>query len=101
MFRRRLGFDDREHRIWRNFAFAAIGLFIMLLVFPSSTAVDRLALYVMPLQLAILPRIPGTLLGSGFGKVIVVLFAFSVQFVWLNFASHAEAWLPYQFYPIG
>jgi hypothetical protein len=32
--------------------------------------------------------------------VAVVLYYALIQFVWLNYASHAFAWLPYQFYPL-
>jgi hypothetical protein len=30
--------------------------------------------------------------------VAVIAYSAAVQFVWLQFASHADAWLPYQIY---
>jgi len=30
----------------------------------------------------------------------VVLYSAAVQFIWLNFAVTAFAWLPYQLYPV-
>lgn len=101
MVGRRLGFSQGEYLIWRNFALAALALFVLLLVLPSSTAVDRVALYIIPLQIAVLSRVPGTLMGRGVGKSAVLLYSASVLFIWLNFAVHAEYWVPYQFYPVG
>ena len=100
VFRRRLQFPTQEDLIWRSFSFATFGLLVLLIVLPSSTAVDRLAIYVMPLQLAVLARIPGTLLSHGGGKLIIIIYSAAIQFVWLNFAVHAQWWVPYRFYPL-
>ena len=100
LFRRRFQFSDRERRIWLFHSIAAFGLLVLLLVLPSSTAVDRLALYIMPLQIAILARVPG-IMGSRQGTALVVAYSFAVEFVWLNFAVHAKYWVPYQFYPLA
>ena len=96
---RRLGFSDRERRLWFFHSVAALGFLVLLLMLPSSTAVDRLALYVMPLQIAILARMP-MVLGPRAGTILVLAYSFAVQFVWLNFATHARYWVPYQFYPL-
>lgn len=99
MFRGKLGFEPHEYSIWRNFSIAALGLAILLFVLPSSTAVDRMSLYLMPLQIAVLTRV--ALLGESRipGTAAVLTYLFTVQFVWLNFATHAHYWVPYQFYP--
>ena len=73
---------------------------VLLLVLPSSTVVDRLALYVFPLQLAVLSRVPRALGSEGLGRLLVIAYCFLVQFVWLNFAAHAEYWVPYRLYPL-
>jgi hypothetical protein len=62
--------------------------------------VDRLALYILPLQLAVMSRVPGTVINSLSGRLVVIAYSFAVQFVWLNYAAHAEYWLPYRFYPL-
>jgi hypothetical protein len=101
LFRRRMNFHTYEDRLWRNFSLAALGALVLLQFMPSSTAVDRLALYLIPLQLAVLPRL-GQILGArGLGSFVVVGYSFAVMFVWLNYAQHAEDWLPYQFYPLS
>lgn len=99
-FGRRLDFSPEQFSIWRNFSLSAVVLFILLLILPSSTAVDRIALYIIPLQLAVLSRIPGTLMESSSGRMIVSVYSTTVLFVWLNFALHAEYWIPYKLYPI-
>lgn len=99
--RRHFGFRPAEDILWRNFAYATLALALLLAVLPSSTIVDRLALYVLPLQLAIIARIPDHVLKSGYARILVVAYAFAIQYVWLNYATHAEYWLPFQFYPMG
>lgn len=93
------GFPDWERKLWRNFSLAAVVFFALLLLLPSSAAVDRMALYIIPLQIAILSRVPGSLVGRSLGLVVIVAYSFVVQFVWLNYAAHAELWVPYRFYP--
>ena len=97
---RRLGFFDTERRLWRNFAIASFALLVLVVVSPSTTAVDRVALYVLPAQIAVLSRVPGGLMRELTGKLAVVAYSFAVQFVWLNFAANAESWVPYKFFPL-
>lgn len=92
----RFGFSGQEQKIWRNFSIATFTLLALLFVLPSSTAVDRLSLYVIPLQLAVLSRIPAVYPGKGLGRFIIVIYCFAVQYAWLNYASHAPAWIPYR-----
>lgn len=101
MARKKFGFSPDEDILWRNFSYAAFITAVLLLVVSSSTVVDRLALYVLPLQLAIIARIPGHLVSNGSGRAFVIVYALAIQYVWLNFAAHARYWLPYQFYPFG
>jgi hypothetical protein len=95
-------------RLWMN---AVPGLFLMAAVAalgafyfsPSSTAVDRLALYLLPLQLVVASYFPDVVGGKGRANqswvaAAVALYA-AVQFVWFNFGNYAYTWLPYQFYP--
>lgn len=97
---RRFGFSDRERHIWRNLSLAAFGFLIALFVLPSSAAVDRLALYVTPLQMVILARAPEAFKSKASVTLAVVVYSLAIQFVWLNYAVHAKAWVPYQLYPV-
>jgi hypothetical protein len=98
IFKDRLGFDRHEFKIWRNFGFAALLSMILLGVLSSSTVVDRLSLYLIPLQIVILTR--AALIGGSrpAGTAAVLTYSFLIQFVWLNFADHARYWVPYQLF---
>ena len=105
LYRTRFQWLSRDERqFWTWLSLIALVFVVLLVISPSSTAVDRVALYMIPLQLFVLSRIP-EVLGSRSGKgndawsLAVVGYSALVQFVWLFFASHAWAWLPYQFYP--
>lgn len=83
--------------LWLTLAVAAIAS--ALLVDLASTAVDRLALYLTPLQLAVFARLPQLMrrqLPPELVTLAVVCLYGAVAFVWLNYASHAPHWLPYR-----
>lgn len=102
VFRRRLVPDATERRLWCWMA--AFALVCIPLVELASTAVDRVALYLIPLQLFVFSRLPQlaetTKTRTPLVLGIVGYYA-TVQFVWLNFATHARYWAPYHFMPIG
>jgi len=101
VFGKRLDLSEAEVQIWRAFAWTSIGLLVLLVVSPSTTAVDRIALYMMPLQLIVLPRIVALFKSPQVGRLVVILYAAAIQFTWLNFATHAKYWVPYHFFPFG
>lgn len=95
----RFAVSEQEKRIWRNFAYASLACFVGLFALSSSTVVDRFALYLIPLQLFVLGRLPyaypiGTV-RNGQLVAFVLMYSASVQVIWLIFAQHAEYWLPY------
>ncbi len=96
----RLRFSETEWKLWRNFAVTSVILLILLFISPSSTAVDRMSIYVMPLQIAVLSRVPRLWNPPTIGRLLVVIYLAAVQFVWLNFAQHANYWVPYRFFPL-
>lgn len=96
----------REYTVWRNFAVLSLAAAVALVFVGNSTALDRLALYLIPLQLFVLSNLPyvlgwGPRRGSGLILSAVLLYSAVVQFVWLNYADHSRDWLPYQIYPVG
>ena len=100
LFGKRMQFPEGQGRIWFWFSVISFLLAGLLVVSPSSTAVDRIALYMLPLQLAgfaylpnILPKKTISLLAIG----PILFYYAAVQFVWLNFAVNAIMWLPYRF----
>jgi hypothetical protein len=103
LFRRKFMMPPADRVFWTWMSLGALGFVVALMVSPSSTAVDRLALYWIPLQLLVLSRLPNAIgkpngLNS-LGVYGVVAYSAVVLFVWLFFAANAVYWLPYQFYP--
>lgn len=98
---KRLGFSEHEYRMWRNISFAAVAMMVLMAVLPSSAAVDRISLYLLPLQLAVISRLPLLTARTSPATVIAVLaYVAAVQFVWLNYAQFANHWLPYRLVPL-
>jgi hypothetical protein len=99
VFRSRLRLEDDERRFLDVFALIALAFVGLLYVSPSSTGVDRLALYIIPIQLLVLGRLPLNLAGTkGNYQLLaagVVVYSAAVMFVWLNFAVDADVWVPY------
>jgi hypothetical protein len=104
IFRRRLAPDGHLRRLWTWMALVALASVLLLAISPSSTAVDRIALYLIPLQMFVFGRLPD--LGGSDRAMTNALVASTLVFyglvlaVWLNYASHAFAWLPYRFFPL-
>ncbi|MGF1549991.1 MAG: EpsG family protein [Sphingomonadaceae bacterium] len=104
-FRRRFMLDPLQEKLWRNLSYGAFGALAMLFLLPGySAAIDRLALYLIPLQLFIFSRLPGIFLRNGGkrGEIVIAVIVYSalIQFTWLSFAENARAWVPYRFYPL-
>lgn len=98
--RRNFHFSPVESKLWFYFSGAALLFVGLLAAIPSSTAVDRMALYIIPLQVAIWSRVPQAYGLRTVGRFLVVGIAFVILFTWLVFAVHAKYWLPYQLYPV-
>jgi hypothetical protein len=103
IFRKRFSLPVEQHSFWSWMSWTALLLIVILVVSPSSTAVDRIALYWIPLQLFVLSRLPNAL-GKHDGKnllwvIAIIAYSAFVHFVWLFYADTAFAWLPYQFFP--
>jgi len=103
LLRKRFQLLPAQKTFWTWIALGAILFVGLLYVSPSSTAVDRLALYWIPLQLFVLSRLPAALgqidLANRWLVYSVVMYSAVVMAVWLTFAETAFTWLPYQFYP--
>jgi hypothetical protein len=97
--RRRFQLTPDIQRIWSLLSLLAVAAAIGLFTVASSTAVDRLALYLIPLQLFVGNRLPGTRLfgysPENWNKLLIA-FSFAVLIVWLLFAGHSQYWLPYR-----
>lgn len=80
--------------LWLSIA----ALVLLPLQFLASTAVDRISLYLIPLQIMVFSSLP--LLFNGVSKFIcifaIIIVYSSVYLVWLNFSYWAQCcWIPY------
>ncbi len=98
--RGRLGLAEQEEKVWRYIALTACAMPVILITTPSSTAVDRMALYLLPLQIVVLSRVYLLFGKPRTGIAAVIFYSFLVQFVWLNFAQHSRLWVPYRSFMI-
>lgn len=64
----------------------------------APAAIDRMNIYFLPFQIGVFARIPefgkNTVWQPAMLTAVIVVYAASL-YVWLNFASHANCWLPY------
>lgn len=103
-FRSRFPAHGDYTKVWRNFAFLALGSLAALAYFGNNTAIDRLSIYLTPLQLFVLGNLPIVLRGrhgsSRLISALIVAYAVLIQIVWLLLASNAKFWLPYRLFPL-
>ncbi len=100
IWRHRFAMGASEFKLWRLFSLISIALFVGFFATSATTALDRIALYMIPLQLVVFSHLP-----DAFGRhgernqhIVLMILAYyaAVLFVWLNFALHAKSWIPYQ-----
>tara|TARA_B100000886_G_scaffold331881_1_gene283953 strand:- start:2784 stop:3794 length:1011 start_codon:yes stop_codon:yes gene_type:complete len=94
-----LQLNKNQKIIWKYISFYSLSLIPLLIISPSNTIIDRMALYALPIMIFILSKLP-ELKFAKFSKkytnLSAVLMAFLIQFIWLNFAVTSRAWDPYQ-----
>lgn len=99
---RRFQMTPTQAALWRWFAWISLLLVAALFATNASTALDRVALYMLPMQVVVFSRLPEVLgANSRRGQVwvgAVLIYYAVVLFTWLNFASHSQYWIPYRFY---
>lgn len=101
-----LMFWRRYKKLYRDFDFllycSIASLISVPLVLVASTAVDRLGLFLLPFQIAVVSRLPDVFEKSSYRTPIIlgVLGAYTLQFyTWLNYSPMArQCWLPYRNY---
>lgn len=89
-----------QKNVFRIFAVGIFGLSVLLLLSPTSTILDRIGLFFLPFQVAVLSCLPSLLEGRGFNKSLattsLVIFAWCQLTIWLHFSPFASSWLPYK-----
>ena len=100
LLQRRFEISRQATLLWRWIAILTVAMLTTFTVFPgSSTALDRLGLYLLPLQVFVFSHLPD-LLGSGRTRKLwvaaILSYYATILAVWLLFANNAYAWRPYQ-----
>jgi hypothetical protein len=90
----------RVRILWLGFALANVAALVALLLLSASTAVDRVSLYFAAIQVIAFGNIAqllGTTARTGLlVRLLVLAIAVAVQLVWMVYATHAGAWVPYK-----
>ena len=91
--------SDQEDKVWTGINMFALLSVVALILGILPTLVDRLALYLLPIQLFVGSRLPGTHIFGITGqnwRLLLVSFSFLFLYVWFNFANNSWVWLPYR-----
>lgn len=101
IFRKRMIIPSFQNSFWAACSVLSILSVPALMLSSASVGVDRISLYLIPLQLATYSRLPSvlskTLSQLPSITISIIIYSFTVQFVWLNYADNANYWLPYEF----
>ncbi|MCV2361777.1 EpsG family protein, partial [Paucibacter sp. TC2R-5] len=91
LFLKRFNLSESDRKFWTWMAVSALGFFVLLNLSASSTAVDRIALYWIPLQLFVGSRLPDVFGRAGSRNLIwtlaVISYSTVTLFFWLFFAE--------------
>lgn len=97
--RNRMELTPYQRSFWTYNALLALVSVPALLSLSASSGVDRLSLFLIPLQLVAFSRLPiawGRTPATNAALTLgVIAYSFAIQFVWLNYANNAMSWLPY------
>ncbi|MFN3144905.1 MAG: EpsG family protein [Paracoccaceae bacterium] len=100
IYRRSFVMPEGEFKLWRIFSVLALASFAAYFTLPMSTALDRMGLYLIPLQLVVFSHLPDVM--GKFGRknqsfvILIVGYYALVLFTWLVFANNSRWWIPYQ-----
>lgn len=99
-YRNRFRISDNMRSIWTILSVSSIILLFFFFISPSSTVVDRIGLYLIPIQIFVFSSLPEVAARqpseARFISVACILYFATIQFVWLNYADNSFAWLPYR-----
>ena len=95
---------DHERTFWMTMSWLAVACLPALAIIHSSTALDRFALYLFPLQTYSLSWLPPVISRDGKGSRLWVMalvgYSAAILLVFLGFGVNASSSIPYRFYPL-
>lgn len=104
MYRKRLFLVDGERKLYSIMSFLALSTFLALITgLAPSTALDRMGLYLLPLQAFVYSHITDAIGRRGGLNQVLILYIIgfyaAVMFVWFNFGTYSHFWVPYRMFP--
>jgi hypothetical protein len=100
LLRKRFEIGSFQKSFWMMCSILSIASVALFFVSSATSGIDRISLYFIPLQIVVFSRLPQALSGDRITSLpsvllAVIIYSFVVQYVWLNYASHAQSWIPY------
>lgn len=99
LFRKKYGFDIQNNKVINIFSYLSIFSLILYFFTPSTTALYRMSLYLIPLQLKMASNIPSAKIfkiPEVTWKVIIITMKFLTLLIFLLFSTHNQTWIPYR-----
>jgi hypothetical protein len=100
LFPGRFKMHPKELSLWKSFSLVSILAFIAFFLIDASTAIDRMALYLLPIQMAVFSYLPEFFGARSEARQWIVLFIILIYalilYVWLAFANYSIYWQPYR-----
>ena len=100
ILRKKFDFTPFQASYWMTCSLLSFAAVPALFIASASSGIDRISLYIIPLQVVVYSQLPYVL--SKTSKALpsvligVVGYSFTVQFVWLHYAAYSFFWLPYR-----
>ena len=95
MSKNKLKVEKFKKKIWTIVSYISLIFIPILFLSPSSTAVDRIALYLIPIQLFYWSYFPDLFKNKVNGVYFICILYFFIYIVWLFFSVHSYLWIPY------
>lgn len=103
-YRKRFPGTGWSRALWMLFSVLSLIMVVAVTVSSSTTLIDRIGLYFIPIQLYVFGNLMVSLHASEKTRfmmtALTVGYYSAILFVWLNYATHADFWLPYRFAPL-
>ena len=100
LFKNEFKINNIEKNTWLIFSILNIILFILYFFITGSAALDRISIYLTPIQIVVFTYLPEILSKKRYlNKLIVfniVLFYVIILYVWINFSVNSVNWIPYK-----
>ncbi len=96
IFRKQWKLVYKDYTLWLIIALGSVASIFIVSFAP--TAIDRVSLYFTPIQIVVFARLPQLLVRNVSIQTstwAIILYYLLVLFVWLNYATHARYWVPY------